>query len=133
MTLLIPFLTAVLVTIAAIHILWGIGFWVPIRDEAALVRAVIGEPGRTEMPGAVACSLVAVALLGAASVLWWDAGLLRNAAVLAVGGVFVLRGIAAQLPAWWRRLPVEPFATLDRRVYGPLCLAIGGGFWVSLI
>jgi hypothetical protein len=51
------------------------------------------------MPGAVACSLVALALLGVASVLWCETGQLRNAAIVAVGGVFILRGMAAQLPA----------------------------------
>lgn len=133
MTLLALILTAVLVALAALHVAWGIGFWFPIRDEAGLARAVVGAPGRDRMPGAAACGIVAVALLAAASVLWWDPGLLRTLAVLGAGLVFVLRGLAAWHPAWRRLVPQQPFATLDRRVYGPLCLALGLGFWGTLL
>lgn len=133
MTILAVILTMILVTIAALHTAWGIGFWIPIRDEASLARAVVGAPGRQTMPGAAACSIVAVALLGAASVLWWTPGIVRDLALWVVGGVLVLRGIAAWSPAWRRSVPVEPFATLDRRCYRPLCLVLGIGFWLIAV
>ncbi|MDW4549379.1 DUF3995 domain-containing protein [Defluviimonas sp. D31] len=129
MMLLVLTLTTILMLLAVLHIAWGIGFWFPLRDETALARAVIGTPGRREMPGAVACSLGASALLGAASFLWWAPGLPRDVALAATGTILAGRGIAAWLPAWRRHFPDEPFATLDRRLYGPLCLALGAGFW----
>ncbi|MEZ5912720.1 MAG: DUF3995 domain-containing protein [Paracoccaceae bacterium] len=126
-------LTGVLALLMALHVAWGIGLWLPIRDEAALARAVVGAPGRNRMPGAVACSLVAVALFAAASVLWWSDSTRRDLALAGAAAVFLVRGLAAWLPAWRRLLPVEPFATLDRRAYGPLCLAIGAGFLAVLL
>ncbi|MCU9849126.1 DUF3995 domain-containing protein [Defluviimonas sp. WL0024] len=129
MTLLVLALTTILMLLAVLHIAWGIGFWFPLRDEAALARAVIGTPGRQDMPGAVACSLGASALMAAASFLWWAPGLPRDFALALTGAILAGRGVAAWLPAWRRRYPEEPFATLDRRLFGPLCLALGAGFW----
>lgn len=122
-------LTLILLAIAALHLLWAIGFWWPIRDEAGLARAVVGQRGITRMPGALPASLVVVALMTAA---WWPwygmvAGprlYLVGLAFLALG--FALRGVAAYLPAWRRLVPEQPFARLDRAAYGPLCLLIAG-------
>ena len=121
-------LSVVLVVIAALHLLWGIGYWFPIKDEAALARAVVGAAGVERMPGAVPCALVVVALLFAIMCLWWPPSLLRSLAVGAIGPVFLVRGAVAYTAFWRRLTPMEPFATLDRRYYGPLCLAIGLGF-----
>lgn len=125
-------LSFILIVIAALHVLWGIGYWVPIRDEAALVRAVCGFPGAEKMPAAVPCALVAVALLLAVMCLWWPPGIWRTLAIGAIGAVFLARGVAAFAPIWRRLTPVEPFATLDRKFYGPLCLMLGVGFWLSI-
>ena len=38
------------------------------------------------------------------------------------------RGMAAYLAPWRRLTPKQPFATFDRTIYGPLCLAFGIGF-----
>ena len=46
--------SAALIVIAAVHLLWALGFWWPIKDEAALARAVVGTKGIDRMPGAVA-------------------------------------------------------------------------------
>ena len=124
--------SAVLIPLAVLHVLWGIGFWFPIKDETRLVRAVAGFAGATEMPGAVPCALVAVALFMAVSCLWWPPGPLRFLALAVIGVVFLVRGVAAFTPFWRKLTPVEPFATLDRTYYGPLCLAIGLGFFASL-
>ena len=125
-------LSFVLVCIAALHVLWGIGYWTPIKDETALARAVVGFAGIDRMPGAVPCAMVAVALLGAVMCLWWPPGVWRSLAVGAIGAVFFARGTAAFTPIWRKLAPMEPFATLDRRFYGPLCLLLGFGFWNSL-
>lgn len=125
-------LSFILVVIAALHVLWGLGYWFPIKDEAALARAVVGFAGAQKMPGAVPCAVVAVALLLAVMCLWWPPSLLRSIAVGAIGTVFLARGTAAFTPIWRKLTPTEPFATLDRKYYGPLCLAQGLGFWISL-
>ena len=125
-------LSAVLIALAVLHVLWGIGVWFPIEDEAQLVRAVAGFANTEEMPGSVPCALVAVALLMAVTCLWWPAGPFRFLALVVIGAVFVVRGAAAFTPFWRKLTPVEPFATLDRKYYGPLCLALGLGFFVSL-
>ena len=106
MTILALILSAVLLALAGLHILWAIGFWFPIRDEAALVKAVIAWSP------------------------WWGESLLRQASVGLFALVFLVRGALAYTSFWRRLTPQEPFATLDRTRYGPLCLAIGLGFVV---
>lgn len=125
-------LSVVLIPVAVLHVLWGIGFWFPIEDEAQLVRTVAGFAEAKEMPGPVACSLVAVALFMAVTCLWWQPGPFRFLALCVIGAVFLARGAAAFTPFWRKLTPVEPFATLDRKYYGPLCLAVGLGFCISL-
>jgi hypothetical protein len=125
MNVAIPILTGLLGMLALLHILCGVGVWFPIADQAALSRAVIGIHGRKSMPGPVACGVVAVALLAAAWVLWWVPGGIKEVALILIAAVFTARGLAAYLPAWRRLAPAEPFATLDRFCYGPLCLALG--------
>ncbi len=125
-------LSAVLIALAVLHVLWGIGFWFPIEDEAQLVRAVAGFADAEEMPGAVPCALVAVALFMAVTCLWWPPGPFRFLALAVIGVMFVARGAVAFTPFWRKLTPVEPFATLDRKYYGPLCLVMGLGFFASL-
>lgn len=118
---------AVLSAIAALHLAWAIGWWVPIREERALARAVVGTRGVTRMPGAVPCALVAVALAFVAALPFMPGfpgqKLLLGAAAL----VFLGRGALAHTAAWRRLTPEQPFSRLDRQVYGPLCLAVGAG------
>ena len=130
MTFLAVILSAVLAAVAALHLLWALGFWWPIRDEAALARAVVGARGIRRMPGAVASSLVVVALLFAARWVWllltvehWLVTLVG----LGIAGVYLLRGAASYLGLMARVSPEEPFATLDRHWYAPLCLVLGTG------
>lgn len=125
-------LSAVLIALAVLHVLWGIGFWFPIEDEAQLVRAVAGFADAEEMPGAVPCALVAAALFMAVTCLWWPPGPFRFLALAVIGVMFVARGAVAFTPFWRKLTPVEPFATLDRKYYGPLCLVMGLGFFASL-
>jgi hypothetical protein len=117
-------LAVLLAPVVLLHLLWAIGLWWPIRDEARLVATVVGVQGMARMPGAAPCALVATAeLMLAAWPLvaggrWHDLGLWAAAAVLG------LRGVAAWLPGWRRLTPVQPFATYDRRLYGPFCLIL---------
>ncbi|MBO6896690.1 MAG: DUF3995 domain-containing protein [Shimia sp.] len=128
MTWLAVFISALLLVPAALHLLWAIGAWMPIRDEAALARATVGAPGITKMPGPIPCALVFVALSFAASLPHLTTFPQRSLLLLSIAAVFLLRGIAAYLPAWRKLVPEEPFATLDQRYYGPLCLVLGASF-----
>lgn len=125
-------LSFVVILIATLHILWGVGFWFPIEDEADLTRAVVGRSGAEEMPGAVPCALVGVALYMAVVCLWWPPGAFRFLMLALVGTAFVVRGALSFTPFWRKLTPEQPFATLDRKYYGPLCLVLGLGFWISL-
>ncbi len=130
MTVLSLALSFVLIVLAALHLMWALGWWFPIREEAALARAVVGTRGVTEMPGAAATSLVVVALLFAAAWPWFPPNRLTGMGLAGLATVFVARGVAGYLPSWRARMPEEPFATLDRRYYAPLCLALGAGFLI---
>lgn len=128
MTWLAVLISALLFVPAALHLLWAIGAWVPIRDEAALARATVGAPGISKMPGPIPCALVFVALSFAAALPHLTTFPLRTLLLPAIAAVFLLRGIATYLPAWRKLVPEEPFATLDQRYYGPLCLVLGASF-----
>ena len=121
-------LSVVLIALAALHLLWAIGYWIPIRDEEQLAKAVVGTRHITRMPGAVPCALVTLALTFAAILPHNPDFPARNLLMPAIAAVFLARGAAAFVPAWRKRVPQEPFATLDRSVYGPLCLIIGIGY-----
>ncbi len=129
-------LAALLWVLAGLHVYWGQGGLWPEEDEAALARTVVGAAGIREMPAASACYGVASLLFFAG--LWplMITGLLHALLPMellvlfgyALSAVFLARGAAAYHPAFRRIFPEEPFATLDRQRYGPLCLMIGVGF-----
>jgi len=140
MALLATLMFLVLAAIAVIHILWAFGLRWPVESERDLVALVVGTTDRTQMPGPVECIAAAAAIfcaglltlalarpiaLPAAAALPWAAA----AAAL----VFIIRGVAAYLQVWRRRFAQEPFATMDRNWYGPLCLLLAAGFIVLMI
>lgn len=126
-------LSVALATVAALHGAWAIGLWVPIRDEARLVRTVVGAQGATRMPGPIPCAIVASGLLIIILSIGAEASGFRTVILGASGIVLVVRGGLSWLPFWRKMTPVEPFATLDRRVYGPLCLILGVGVLISAL
>jgi hypothetical protein len=135
-TLVALALALLLWSLAALHVYWGRGGLWPAEDEASLARQVVGAPGIQAMPGPVACFIVGGLLCFAG--LWPLATVgvlpaLFPAELMLLAGygltlVFLARGAAAYLDAFRHYFPEEPFATLDRRLYGPLCLLIGIGF-----
>lgn len=131
----------VLSGIAGLHAYWAFGGLWPCDDEETLVRTVVGTKHRRVMPPAW-LTLVVVALLFAAAILPLSvthvfAGMVPPA--FAYGGlaglaaVFVARGLLAFTTAFHQRHGTEPFVTLDRRIYGPLCLVIGAGYLALLV
>lgn len=127
-----------LLALSALHLVWGFGGTWPEKDAAALARRVAGFKGVTQMPRPAACFFVAAALAFSALVALAAVGALPTSyphwlvltALSAAAAVFTLRGVLAFTPQWRERTPEEPFATLDRRYYGPLCLIIGGALTV---
>ncbi len=130
MTILVNILVAVLAIVSAVHALWGTGFWFPIRDEERLVRCVVGAAGATRMPGPIPCALVSAALIVVIFALRASPNGLRDFVLWGSAMAFVARGCLAWIPMWRKMTPEEPFATLDRWVYGPGCLALGIGILI---
>ena len=126
-----------LLTVAIAHFLWAIGSKWPIRDPQLLAHTVIGVPGVTRVPR-LASFVVAVLVLAAAGigVALADAtsgGLPLTLAGAALTALFAARGVVGFTPAWRKRFSLEPFATLDRRIYSPLCLVVAACFAVLVI
>lgn len=136
MNMLVGSLTFVpLLMVAVAHLLWSMGRTWPIRNETLLAQTVVGTPGITRMPSRLLSFAVALLLLAAGIVAlalgdhdsggWW---LTLLGILLAI--VFFGRGILAYTAGWRARFPTEPFATLDRKNYAPLCFWIGAGFLI---
>ena len=134
-------LSTVLTAIGLIHVFWALGGVWPGTDERSLARSVVGAKGIGHMPPPGLALVVAALLFGAALVplTWLDFILgfvperFTAVALLALGLVFAVRGIAGYTP-WFRTSnPEEPFATLDKRFYSPLCLALSAGFATLLL
>lgn len=130
------FLTAV----AGLHVLWGTGVRWPGKTDAELVSKAVGSKSG-KMPTPNQCYLAALAIYIPGPIALTLAGLIDasvTASTIPLAGsaaalVFLGRGIAGYVPAWRERFPREPFATLDRRYYSPLCLLIAAGFLILLI
>lgn len=133
MSILVSSLISLLAAVAFIHFLWAIGFWFPIRDEARLVRAVVGAKDATRMPGPIPCAAVTAALTVVILALLSGPSWQRESILLTAAILFFLRAALSWVPMWRRMTPQEPFATLDRFAYGPLCLLMGVGIGFVLL
>lgn len=123
----------ILMILAILHVAWGFGSTWPDADSQSLARRVAGFKGIRQMPRPAACFFVAAVLAFAALIALTAVGVLPTSyphwliltALSAIAAVFTLRGLLAYTSQWRERTPEEPFASLDRRIYGPLCLIIG--------
>jgi len=127
----------VLLSVAIAHFLWSIGSRWPIRDPELLARTVVGKPGVKRVPKlasfvvsllVLAAGVLALSLADHAAGGWW---LTLIGVVLAA--VFLGRGAIGYTEGWRARFSVEPFATLDRKNYSPICLALGAGYLILVI
>jgi len=127
----------VLALIAAIHAYWAFGGLWPAETEQVLVNTVIGAADMAGMPS-TGSTLVVAGLIFLTGVIGLAAGDVVSPAprwlmrLLAAGAglVFLARGVAGyffEAVAW---TPVEPFATLNRVFYSPLCLAVAIAFFI---
>lgn len=127
-----------LFTVAFAHYLWAFGNTWPIRNEALLAQTVVGRPGVTRMPNRLVTFLVATALIAAGLVALSLADPVAGGQGLTLLGVllallFIGRGVLGYTPGWRARFPAEPFASLDRKNYSPLCFWIGAGFLILVL
>lgn len=127
----------VLLAVAIAHLMWAIGSPWPIRDRALLARTVVGLPGVTRVPRlatlAVAVLVLAAGVLALSLADHTAGGWGLTLTGLVLAALFLGRGALGYTPAWRQRFTEEPFATLDRRNYSPLCLALGAGFLLLVI
>lgn len=122
----------ILTVIAGVHFAWAFGVTWPATSEQDLVRRVAGFEGVDQMPPPAASALVAVFLLLGCHIVLVVSGLsqalapvwIYDIAIWVMVAVFALRGGATYTRAWRALTPVDPFATMDRRYYGPLCLVL---------
>jgi hypothetical protein len=128
-------LAAALVALSGLHLYWGFGGRWPGHDETSMVEPGVGRTRGMRAPGLLASTAVALALAaGGALVLasltstGWDGWLQAGRWILFA--VFAGRGLATYVPPVFRYAEGTPFATLNRRAYGPLCLAIALGILV---
>jgi hypothetical protein len=121
-----------LLAVAIAHFMWAVGASWPIRDKALLAATVIGRPGVTSVPRlasfVVALATLAAGIIGLALSDKASGGVWLTVAGAVLAGVFLGRGVMGYTPQWRARYSAEPFATLDRRNYSPLCLVIGAAF-----
>ncbi len=121
--------------LAALHVGWGAGASFPFADREVLADTVAGS---NVAPGPRECFAVAGLLLSAAGLVadvlpvgakLRGIGVLGVAAVLGGRGAVGVAGRTGSIVPW---TPSERFNDLDRRYYGPLCLALAGGALSSL-
>ena len=130
-------LSAGLGLIALLHLYWAFGGNWPATERKHLPAIVVGQKGLTQMPPAwITLTVASLIFLAAIMPLLWVLRLgpqpLWQAALVALGLVFLLRG-AIGLTPWFRNfLCQEPFATLNKRYYSPLCLVFAVGFGLLL-
>ena len=123
----------ILLAISMAHLAWSCGLTYPIRDEKLLAQTVVGTANIEHMPPRWASFGVAVltfsaGILALALADHTGGGLPLSLAALPASAIFVVRG-AVGYTRWWAGQTPEPnFRLNDRRVYSPLCLAIGAGF-----
>ncbi len=127
--------------VALIHAYWAFGGHWPGHDEQSLVRSVVGTKGLTTMPP-FWLTMIVVPLIFIAGLFplfwigilpWFLPSILLSLGMFVVTSVFLLRGLFSYTPMARNMGFEEPFNTLDKKYYAPLCLVIGAGFTFLLL
>jgi predicted lysophospholipase L1 biosynthesis ABC-type transport system permease subunit len=139
MNMLVGSLTFVpLLMVSVAHFFWSLGVTWPIKTEQLLAQTVVGRPGIKRMPRRISSFIVSVLVLaiGVVALALADhdsGGIWLTLLGAAFAAIFIARGVLTYLPIWREQFPTEPFATLDRKNYGPLCFWIGAGFAILVL
>jgi hypothetical protein len=110
------------VGLALLHLYWAAGGLWPGRDMETLARTVVGGPAGMQMPGPLACVVVA-ALLGLSAAFVFAA---VRVPMIGVATVLVARGVYGFFELRYR--PVirgSRYARLNVQLYSPFALALG--------
>ena len=139
MNMLVGSLTFVpLLMVALAHFFWAFGSTWPIKNETLLAQTVVGLPGITQMPNRLVTFIVSLLILAAGIVALsladhTSGGWQLTTLGVVLAAIFIGRGTLGYTPGWRARFPTEPFATLDRKNYSPLCFWIGAGFLILVL
>jgi hypothetical protein len=131
--LLALLVAGILFLLAAVHLYWGFGGRWPGHDEASMVEHVVGRTRGMKAPSLLASAAVALALAAGGGLVLatifppTSFEPLLQAARWILFVVFAGRGLATYVPPVFRYAEGTPFWRLNRRAYGPLCLAIALG------
>lgn len=130
-------LAIVLGCLGLLHLIWAAGIAFPFPNEQSLARSIVGRRGITRLPSRASVALLGALLICgacAAIVMGHYAAefpalkLLLVPVGLFLSAIFLLRGLVGVLPAFERAAPEQPYLSLNRRLYSPLCALIGVGF-----
>ncbi|PKP81745.1 MAG: hypothetical protein CVT79_08270 [Alphaproteobacteria bacterium HGW-Alphaproteobacteria-18] len=130
-------LAIVLGCLGLLHFIWAAGISFPFPNEQALARSVVGRRGITRLPSRAAVVLLGVLLMCGACAAMIMGHYAASVTVLKfllvpvglfLSALFLLRGLVGVLPAFERAAPEQPYLSLNRRLYSPLCALIGAGF-----
>jgi hypothetical protein len=119
-----------LAVLSALHTAWGFGSSFPFRDQVTLADTVAGTrvvPQPRECFAVAGLLLTAAVLVSGVLPIRADiqrVGALGVATVLGARGLLGVAGRTGAVVAW---TPSDRFTRLDRRFYGPLCLALAAG------
>jgi hypothetical protein len=124
-----------LISLAGLHVAWGLGSAFPFSDRSQLADSVVGTK---EVPSPLACFTVAAALAAGGALVQGVPRVpspLRRCGLLAMAGVFGVRGTFGFFGKTDLMAPgsTSPrFRHLDRRVYAPLCIGLALGALTAL-
>ena len=141
MTILALLISGPLYIAAALHILWAFGSTWPCKSEDQLIRTVMGARQRGKHSKDqnsylfkmfvtlwVAMMIAIAATLPLIKIGWLYAPIKPWVLSILLGGqgaIFLLRGLAGYTSKWQQLTPLEPFRTLDKVFYSPICIALG--------
>jgi Protein of unknown function (DUF3995) len=130
-------LALLLASVGVMYLVWSAGVTFPFANEQSLARSLIGRRGITRVPSRAAFLYIGVLFFAAAVAAFLMGGyseaVPQSKPFLAPVGlllalVFLGRGVAGVLPAFERAAPEQPYLSLNRRLYSPLCVLAGLGF-----
>jgi len=127
---------AILLVVSLVHLAWAFGMAWPAKQRDMLVPTVVGLPKEKPMPPAVLTVVVAFAITCLGVVALWGAGVIsvsgfagvKGWALLGVAAIFSVRGIVTYFPISPFKSAAEPFRSLNRRYFSPLCLLLSAGY-----
>jgi hypothetical protein len=127
-----------LLAVSIAHFVWSLGGTWPLRNRELLMKTVYGRPGMTRMPSRPVTFVVSILILAAGVIALALADHSGGGILLTVVGallavIFIARGVIGYTAGWRAVFSDEPFATLDRRNYSPLCLVLGAGYLILVL